>query len=440
VGATAIPLSGRRGDNVAHGSRHMPWYAGPTLIGHLEQVEPDPDPGRTQPFAMPVQWVNRSAPGFRGLAGTIARGAVRPGDRVRLLPSGSTTAIARIVTFDGDLDQAGQGEAVTLTLADEVECGRGEVICAAGEPLEVSDQFEATLVWMAEEPMLPGRSYWLRLGCTTVAASVTTLKHEVGLATLEKMAARSLAMNAIGVVNLALDRPVPFAPYAENRDLGGFLLIDRTTERTLGAGMIRFALRRSHNLHWQAVEVTPTVHAAQKGQRPRLLWFTGLSGAGKSTIANLVEKRLLALGRHSFLLDGDNLRHGLNRDLGFTDADRAENIRRVGEVAKLMTEAGLIVLAAFISPFRAERDMVRRMLPEGDFLEIHVDTPLEEAERRDAKGLYRKARAGLIRNFTGIDSPYEPPLAPEVRIDTATTSAEAAAERIAALCLAREGD
>jgi bifunctional enzyme CysN/CysC len=379
---------------------------------------------------MAVQWVNRPNLDFRGFSGFINSGTVRPGDAVRVLPSGKTSRITRIVTLDGDLPEAVAGQSVTLCFADEVDCSRGDVITGADQPLEVADQFEATVVWMAEEPMLPGRPYLAKIGAVTVPVTITDEKHQVNVNTLEHVAGKTLGLNAIGVCNLAFDRAVAFAPYAENHDLGGFILIDRMTSATVGAGMLHFALRRAHNIHWQTVDIGRDACAAQKNQRPRAVWLTGLSGAGKSTIANLAAKKLYARGKHVFLLDGDNVRHGLNKDLGFTDADRVENIRRVGEVAKLMTDAGLIVITAFISPFRAERDMVRRIMGEGEFIEVHIDTPLEEAERRDVKGLYKKARAGVLKNFTGIDSPYEAPLAPELRIDTTSMSAEQAAEAI----------
>ena len=427
---TAIPISGFRGDNVTAPSPHMPWYAGPPLLSHLEAVEVDQVSAQHRPLRMPVQWVNRPNLDFRGFSGLIASGTVKPGDAVRILPSGRTSTISRIVTMDGDLAEAVAGQSVTLCLADELDCSRGDVIVAAGEPPEVSDQFEATIVWMTDEPMLPGRPYWLKTATRTVSATVQAPKYQVNVNTLEHLAARTLDLNAIGVANLSTDRPIVFEPYADDRTLGGFILIDKMTNATVAAGMLHFALRRAHNVHWQALDIDKAAHATQKGQRPMLLWLTGLSGSGKSTIANIVEKKLFALGRHSFLLDGDNVRHGLNRDLGFTDADRVENIRRVGEVAKLMTDAGLIVITAFISPFRAERDMVRAMLPADEFIEVFVDTPLAEAERRDVKGLYRKARAGELRNFTGIDSPYEPPETPEIHIDTSRMSAEEAADLI----------
>ena len=426
----AMPISGFKGDNITSLSPNTPWYTGPALIEHLETVPLDNDRLAAAPFRMAVQWVNRPNLDFRGFSGFVNSGTVRPGDVVRVLPSGKTSKVSRIVTLDGDLDQAVAGQSVTICLADEIDCSRGDVITIADSPLEVADQFETTIVWMADEPMLPGRPYWLKTATTTVSATVTDEKYQVNVNTMEHIAGKTLDLNAIGVCNIALDRPVAFAPYAENHDLGGFILIDRMTNTTVGAGIIHYALRRSQNIHWQAVDITREAHAKQKNQKPKLLWFTGLSGAGKSTIANLVEKKLHALGRHSFLLDGDNVRHGLNKDLGFTDADRVENIRRVGEVAKLMTDAGLIVLTAFISPFRAERDMVRRMLPDGEFIEVHIDTPLSEAEKRDVKGLYKKAREGQLKNFTGIDSPYEPPESPEIRIDTTKMSAEEAAELI----------
>ncbi|WP_084582840.1 sulfate adenylyltransferase subunit CysN [Sphingomonas azotifigens] len=427
---TAIPISGFRGDNVTTRSDAMPWFTGPVLLDHIERVEVDAEIDRIKPFRMPVQWVNRPNLDFRGFAGMIASGTVRPGDPVRILPSGRTSTVARIVAMGGDKDVAVAGESITLTLADEVDCSRGDVIAAADSPPQAADQFKATLVWMDPAELLPGRAYWLKLGTQMVSAVIRAPEHAIDVNTMARMPAKTLALNDIGVAELVTDRPLVFEPYAESHDLGGFILIDKLTNATVGAGMLDFALRRAQNVHWQAVEITREAHAQQKGQQPRLLWFTGLSGSGKSTIANLVEKKLHALGKHSFLLDGDNIRHGLNRDLGFSDQDRVENIRRIGEVAKLMTDAGLIVLTAFISPFRAERAMVRSLLPEGEFFEIFVDTPIDVAERRDVKGLYKKARAGEIANFTGISSPYEPPLAPEIRIDTTRTTPEEAAEQI----------
>jgi bifunctional enzyme CysN/CysC len=427
---TAIPLSGLSGANVTGPSDAMPWYGGPALLPHLESIPVDTDRAAGGPFRLPVQLVNRPDLDFRGFAGTVASGRVRPGDAVRIVPSGKTSHVARIVTFDGDRDEAVAGEAVTLVLADEVDCSRGDVIAAADASPEAANQFEATIVWLADTALVPGRGYWLKLGTRTVGATIQSPKHVVDVNTQAQLSAKTLALNDIGVAEVFTDAPLVFAPYAESQELGGFILIDRETNATVAAGMIHHALRRAQNVHWQSVDITREAHARQKGQSPRLLWFTGLSGSGKSTIANLVEKKLHALGRHSFLLDGDNVRHGLNKDLGFSDADRIENIRRVGEVAKLMTDAGLIVLTAFISPFRAERALVRGLLPPGEFVEIFVDTALADAEARDVKGLYAKARAGEIAHFTGISSPYEPPERPDIRIGTRQESAEAAAERI----------
>ncbi|MFN3825317.1 MAG: sulfate adenylyltransferase subunit CysN [Pseudorhodobacter sp.] len=434
---TAIPISGLKGDNIASKSPDMPWYQGPTLLQHLEEAPVNATRMQDHAFRMPVQWVNRPNLDFRGFAGQIGSGSVAPGDAIRVLPSGKTTQVKSIVTHDGDLALAVAGQSVTLTFADEVDCSRGDVIVAADAPCEVADQFEATLVWMAEAEMLPGRPYLLKIGTQTVTATVTEPKYEVNVNTLDHLASKTLGLNAIGVVNISTDRAIPFEAYAENPDLGGFILIDRISNATVAAGMIHFALRRSQNIHWQAVDISREAHAAQKAQKPAVVWFTGLSGSGKSTIANIVEKKLHALGRHTFLLDGDNVRHGLNRDLGFTDADRVENIRRVGEVARLMTDAGLIVLTAFISPFRAERRMVRELMAEGEFIEIWVNTPLDVAEERDVKGLYKKARSGQLKNFTGIDSPYEEPETAELVVDTVTLSAEEAAERVVAAILAR---
>lgn len=427
---TAIPISGFKGDNIASLSQETHWYQGTTLIDHLETVELDISADQQKPFRLPVQWVNRPNLDFRGFAGQIASGSVRPGEAVRILPSGKKSHVSRIVTLDGDLDVAVAGQSVTLCLTDEVDCSRGDVIAPADNPPQTADQFEANIVWMADEAMTPGRGYWLKLGTQQVTATIQAPKFQINVNNMERLAAKTLELNAIGVAEVTTDRPIVFEPYADNRTLGGFILIDKMTNATVGAGMLNFSLRRAQNVHWQAIEIGREAHARQKGQLPKLLWFTGLSGSGKSTIANLVEKKLYTLGRHSFLLDGDNVRHGLNKDLGFTDTDRIENIRRVGEVAKLMTDAGLIVLTAFISPFRAERDMARRMMPAGDFIEIFIDTPLEEAEKRDVKGLYKKARSGTLKNFTGIDSPYEHPIAPEIHIDTTRMSPEQAAEII----------
>jgi len=427
---TAIPISGFKGDNITALSANTPWYSGPALIEHLETVEVDAAAAQTQPFRMPVQWVNRPNLDFRGFAGQIASGTIRAGDAVRIVPSGKTSTVKTITTFDGDLDEAVAGQSVTLTLADEVDCSRGDLIAAAGDPPQASDQFCATFVWMDEEALKPGRGYWLKLGTQMVTATVQPPKYEIDVNSLEHLAAKTLTLNAIGVAEFATDRPIAFEPYATNRQLGGFILIDKFTNATVAAGMIEFNLRRADNVHWQPVAITREDHAGMKNQKPKVLWFTGLSGSGKSTIANEVEKQLFVMNRHTFLLDGDNVRHGLNRDLGFTEADRIENIRRVGEVAKLMADAGLIVLTAFISPFRAERQMVREMLPPGEFVEIFVDTPLSVAEARDVKGLYKKARSGQLKNFTGIDSPYEPPETPEIRVNTVDMTPEEAARYI----------
>ncbi|MBX9644337.1 MAG: sulfate adenylyltransferase subunit CysN [Novosphingobium sp.] len=432
---TALPISGFKGDNITALSAQTPWYSGPTLVEHLETVEVQSSRDAEGPLRLPVQWVNRPNLDFRGFAGLIASGSVKPGDAVRVLPSGKTTTISRIVTLDGDLDQAVAGQSVTLTLADEIDCSRGDVIAAADAPPEVADQFEATLVWLNDDPLHVGRGYWLKLGTQTVSVTVQQPKYTVNVNTLEHLAAKTLELNAIGVAELTTDKPLVFEPYAANRTLGGFVLIDKLTNATVAAGMLHFALRRAQNVHWQAVDITREAHAALKNQKPRVLWFTGLSGSGKSTIANAVEKRLNLMNRHTFLLDGDNVRHGLNKDLGFTEPDRIENIRRVGEVAKLMADAGLIVLTAFISPFRAEREMVRAMLPEGEFIEIFVDTPLEVAEARDVKGLYKKARSGALKNFTGIDSPYEAPENPDIRVNPAQMTVDQAAEHIVKLLM-----
>jgi bifunctional enzyme CysN/CysC len=431
-----IPISGLAGDNIVTRSENMPWYQGPTLMGHLEDAPINVAQMQDAPFRMAVQWVNRPNLDFRGFAGQIASGVVRPGDAIRVLPSGKTTSVKSIVTYDGNLDQAVAGQSITLTFADEVDCSRGDVIVQSDAPCEVADQFEATLIWMDEAEMLPGRPYLLKIGTQTMTATVTEPKYEVNINTLEHLPSKTLSLNAIGVVNISTDRAIPFEAYTQNPDLGGFILIDRMTNATVAAGMVHFALRRSQNIHWQALDIDRDAHAANKNQKAKIVWFTGLSGSGKSTIANIVEKKLHAMGKHTFLLDGDNVRHGLNRDLGFTDADRVENIRRVGEVAKLMSDAGLIVLTAFISPFRAERQMVREMMAQGEFIEVYVDTPLEVAESRDVKGLYKKARAGNLKNFTGIDSPYEAPEMPELSVSTVDQTAEEAAEQIVAALLA----
>jgi bifunctional enzyme CysN/CysC len=427
---TALPISGFKGDNITTLSAQTPWYEGPTLIEHLETVEVLSSLDADKPFRMPVQWVNRPNLDFRGFSGLIATGGVKPGDKIRVLPSGKTSTITRVVGYDGDLEEAVAGQSVTVCFEDEIDCSRGSVISVADNPPQTADQFEATVVWLADEALIPGRAYWLKLGTQMVSATVAEPKYTVNVNTMEHMAAKTLDLNAIGVAELTTDKQVVFEPYADNRTLGGFILIDKMTNATVAAGMLHFSLRRSQNVHWQAIDIDRAQHANLKNQKPAVLWFTGLSGSGKSTIANMVEKKLHRMNRHTFLLDGDNVRHGLNKDLGFTEADRIENIRRVGEVAKLMTDAGLIVITAFISPFQADREMVRAMLPEGEFIEVFIDTPLRVAEARDVKGLYKKARAGELKNFTGIDSPYEAPRNPEVRVDTTAISPEEAAELI----------
>tara|TARA_R110002049_G_scaffold177156_3_gene344245 strand:- start:621 stop:2018 length:1398 start_codon:yes stop_codon:yes gene_type:complete len=427
---TAMPISGFKGDNITENSANTPWYKGEPLMAHLETVNLDLDASQSKPLRMPVQWVNRPNLDFRGFSGQIATGTVKPGDEIRVLPSGKTSTISKIVTLGGNLEEAVAGQSVTLCFDDEIDCSRGDVIATADNPPEASDQFEATIVWMDDDALLPGRAYWLKLGTQMVSATVQEPKYSIDVNTMQHMAAKTLDLNAIGVAEIATDKPIVFEAYADNRTLGGFILIDKITNATVGAGMLHFSLRRAQNVHWQATDITREAHADLKNQKPKVLWFTGLSGSGKSTIANEVEKLLNVMNRHTFLLDGDNVRHGLNKDLGFTEADRIENIRRVGEVAKLMTDAGLIVLTAFISPFRAERNMVRAMLPESEFVEIFVDTPLEVAEERDVKGLYKKARAGELKNFTGIDSPYEPPEKPDIRVNTVEMTPVEAAEYI----------
>jgi bifunctional enzyme CysN/CysC len=429
-GITAIPLSALVGDNIVEHGDRMPWYRGPTIMEYLETVEIDEEHKQTAPFRLPVQWVNRPNLDFRGFTGNIASGSVRPGDRVRIQPSGRESTIARVIGPNGDVEVAVADQAVTLTTHDEVDISRGDVVSLTESPAEVADQFEATIVWMADEAMFPGRPYLFKLGPRTVNLTVTDLKYKVNVNTTERLAAKTLELNEIGVCNVALDRPVAFDPYSANRATGGFILVDRVSNGTVGAGMLHFALRRAHNIHMQAVDVNKASRADLKGQRPCVLWFTGLSGAGKSTIANMVEKKLFAMGRHTYLLDGDNVRHGLNKNLGFTEADRVENIRRAAEVAKLMVDAGLIVLTAFISPFEAERAMARGMFGDGEFVEIHVDTPLAVAELRDVKGLYKKARRGELRNFTGIDSPYEVPGSPELVVDTVERTPDEAADLV----------
>ena len=422
-----LPISAVNGDNVVDRSARTPWYRGPTLLEYLESVEVDEDRMQRLPFRLPVQWVNRPNADFRGFAGLIASGALRVGDPVRVGPAGTQSVVTRILGGDCDLPVAVAGQSVTVTLRDEIDVSRGDVLSHPDSAPAVADEFEATVVWMHEQPMLRGRSYVMKIATKTVAATVMPLKYKLNVNTLERLAATSLEINEIGVCDLELDRSIAFDPYEENRTTGAFILIDRMTHQTVGAGMLRFALRRSQNVHWQALDVNKVARARLKGHDPCVLWFTGLSGAGKSTIANFLEKRLHARGRHTYLLDGDNVRHGLNKDLGFTDADRVENIRRVAEVAKLMVDAGLIVLVSFISPFSSERRMARALFADGEFLEVYVDTPLAVAEGRDVKGLYKKARQGQLRNFTGIDSPYEAPENAEIRVDTTSIGAEEAA-------------
>ncbi len=434
---TFIPLSALKGDNIIAPSEHTPWYDGPTLLGYLETVPVD-DELADGAFRMPVQWVNRPNLDFRGFSGRIVGGTIRPGDAIRVLPAGTTSTVERIVTMDGDLHEAIAGQSVTLTLSDEIDASRGDLICGSDEPAEVADQFEAHVVWMHEDEMLPGRPYLMKIGTRTVGATIGHPKFRVDVNTLDHLAATTLDMNEIGVCNVSLDRPIPFDAYNVNRDTGGFIIIDKLTNVTVGAGLLHFALRRSHNIHWQDVKVDKTARSAQNNHNPAVVWLTGLSGSGKSTIANIVESKLHALGVRTYLLDGDNVRHGLNRDLGFTDADRVENIRRIAEVSALMVDAGLVVLVSFISPFRAERRLARDSVADNEFIEVHVDTPLAVAEGRDPKGLYAKARRGELSNFTGIDSPYEQPEHPEVRIDTATTTAEQAADEIIAALRARQ--
>jgi bifunctional enzyme CysN/CysC len=427
---TPMPISGYKGDNITDGSENTPWYTGLSLMAHLETVALDSEADQSKPFRMPVQWVNRPNLDFRGFSGQIASGIVSQGDAIRVLPSSKTSTVSRIVTLDGDLPSAVAGQSVTLCLADEIDCSRGDVISVADTPPQVADQFETTMVWMADEAMTVGRAYWMKLGTQMVSATVHPPKYQVNVNTMEHLAAKTLELNAIGVAEITTDKAVVFEAYGDNHALGGYILIDKITNATVAAGMLHFSLRRAQNVHWQATDITREAHASLKNQKPAVLWFTGLSGSGKSTIANEVEKTLNLMNRHTFLLDGDNVRHGLNKDLGFTDTDRIENIRRVGEVARLMSDAGLIVLTAFISPFRAEREMVRAMIPDGEFIEVFVETPLEVAEARDVKGLYKKARAGTLKNFTGIDSPYEPPLNPEIRVNTVEMTPAEAAEFI----------
>lgn len=426
-----IPMSARYGDNVTKRSEDMPWYTGPTLLEHLEDLDIDSEI-QNEPFRMPVQWVNRPNLNFRGYSGTIVSGSIKPGDAIVVAQSGQAANVERIVTADGDLDEAVAGEAVTLVLNHEIDISRGDIIASAEARPEVTDQFAAELLWMSEEDLLPGRSYLLKIGTATTPATVSALKHRVDVNTYEKKPSRKLEMNGIGFCNMSTARPIAFDPYHQIRDMGAFILVDRFTNQTVGAGMIEFGLRRASNIHHHAMDVTKDARAQIKGQKPAILWFTGLSGAGKSTVANLVESKLSQAGHHTYSLDGDNIRHGLNRDLGFTDEDRVENVRRIGEVGKLFVDSGLIVTCSFISPFRSERRMVRELVDEGEFIEVFIDAPLEVCMERDPKGLYKKAQAGEIKNFTGFDSPYEAPESPELHIQTADLSAEDAADKVIA--------
>jgi len=434
---TCIPVSALRGDNVVSRSQRMPWYSGPTVLGYLETAPVDESALLELPLRLPVQWVNRPNAEFRGFSGMVVSGQLHAGEEIMVAGSPRVSRVRRIVTYDGDLDVAVPGQSVTVTLADEIDVSRGDVLCSTSEPASVGTQFEATIVWMAEDPMLRGRTYLMRHGTNTVTATVAPLKYKVNVNSLEHLAGDQLELNEIGVCELELDRPIPYDPYSANREMGGFVLIDRITNATVAAGMLNFELRRSQNVHWQSIDVDKDARALLKGQRPCVLWLTGLSGAGKSTIANLVERKLQSIGCHTYLLDGDNVRHGLNKDLGFTEADRVENIRRIAEVSALMVDAGLIVITSFISPFASERRMARKLLAPGEFIEVFVDTPLEVAEVRDPKHLYARARRGEIANFTGIDSPYEPPESPELHIETVNTTAEEAAERVLEELLAR---
>ena len=426
---TAIPISALKGDNIVGPSKNTPWYSGQSIIEYLETVEVSADT-QSRPFRMPVQWVNRPNREFRGFTGLIGSGTISTGDKIRVLPSGTESTVARIVTYDGDLELAGAGRSITLTLNDEIDISRGDIITSAESPCSSADQFQARILWMDDSSMASGRQYIFKSNSQTTSLTLGKLKHRINVNTLEELPAKELDMNEIGVCNISLSSRIAFDPYDSDPVMGGFVIVDRMTNNTVGMGLIDFALRRADNIHWQSMDVTKESRAQQKGQRQRVVWFTGLSGSGKSSIANILEKKLQAMGRHTITLDGDNIRHGLNRDLGFTKTDRVENIRRVGETSKLMLEAGLICITSFISPFESERQTVREMLDEGEFVEVFVDTPLEVCEQRDVKGLYAKARAGELPNFTGITSPYESPQNPEIRIDTTVMSAEDAAEKI----------
>ncbi len=427
---SAIPVSGLLGDNITYSSNNTPWYGGSTLMSQLENLQNYKKSERKAGLKMPVQWVNRPNSNFRGFSGKIVDGAVKSGDRIRILPDGNLSEVGKIFVSDQEVLQAKTGESITLTFKDEVDCSRGQIITAAEHPIEVADQFESKIIWMDEEELVPGRSYYLKIGTQTVSVTVSNPKYQINVNTMEHIACKTLSLNTIGVANITIDRPIAFTPYQQNKELGGFILIDKISNSTAAAGLINFALRRSQNIHWQATDIDRDERAKQKNQKAKVVWMTGLSGSGKSTIANALDKKLTQRGFHTFLLDGDNIRHGLNKDLGFTEADRIENIRRIGEVAKLMTDAGLVVITAFISPFQLERDMVRGMMKSGEFFEVFIDTPMHIAEERDVKGLYKKARAGELRNFTGIDSPYEVPKAPEIHIDTTRLTIDEAAKKI----------
>ncbi len=427
---TAIPISSLNGDNIASLSANTKWYSGSTLLTNLEDVDLLQNTADLGNFCMPVQWVNRPNQNFRGFSGTVAAGMVKTGDEVRILPSEKTTHIDRIVTYDGDLDQAICDQSITLTLKDEIDCSRGQIIASASSPVKSSDQFETIIIWMDDKILIPGRSYYLKIGTETVSAFISNLKYKVNVNTIEKIASKTLNLNEIGIANIITDRSIPFIPYNENRTLGGFILIDKMSNTTVGAGLIKFALNRANNIHWQTIDVTKDNRAKLKNQKPAVIWMTGLSGSGKSTLANNLEKKLLQMNRHTFILDGDNVRKGLNNDLGFSNEDRVENIRRIGQVAKLMTDAGLIVIVSFISPFKAEREMVRQMMDPNEFIEVFIDTPISIAEERDVKGLYAKARSGQLKNFTGIDSPYEIPESPDIHIKTTNQTITEATDQI----------